>query len=181
MKSHEREELLQALRVRFEENMHRHPGLVWPDVRVKLDGSLPALRSLRAMESTRGEPDVIAYDRETGQYTFCDCSAESPLGRRSICFDGEALESRKEHRPGGCAVEMAAAMGIDLLTEEQYRYLQTLGEFDIKTSSWIRTPPNVRALGGALFCDRRYGKVFVYHNGAQSYYAARGFRGLLRV
>jgi hypothetical protein len=181
MKTHEQEELLRALKVRFEKNMHRHPGLAWSDVRVRLDGTPPALGSLRAMESTRGEPDVIARDRETGQYTFCDCSAESPVGRRSICFDDEALRSRKEHKPGSSAVGMAAAMGIDLLTEEQYRYLQTLGEFDTKTSSWVRTPPDVRALGGALFCDRRYGKVFVYHNGAQSYYAARGFRGLLRV
>jgi len=172
---------MHALKVRFELNMHRHPGLAWDDVRVRLEGNLPALRSLSAMESTRGEPDVIALDRETGQYTFCDCSAESPSGRRSVCFDGEALKSRKEHRPENSAVEMAAAMGIELLTEQQYRDLQSLEEFDTKTSSWVETPPDVRALGGALFCDRRYGKVFVYHNGAQSYYAARGFRGLLRV
>ncbi len=181
MKKHERDELLHALKVRFEENMHRHPGLAWADVGVRLEGNLPALGALLAMESTRGEPDVIAHDGVTGQYTFCDCSEESPAGRRSVCFDGEALRSRKEHRPENSAVEMAAAMGIDLLTEEQYRELQRLGEFDTRTSSWVMTPPDVRALGGALFCDRRYGRVFVYHNGAQSYYAARGFRGLLRV
>lgn len=181
MKTHEREELMSRMKTRFEENMRRHPGIVWTDVQVRLEGNLLALGALRAMESTGGEPDVIAYDRETGQYTFCDCSAESPTGRRSVCFDGEALRSRKEHRPVNSAVEMAAAMGIDLLTEEQYRDLQRLGAFDTKTSSWVHTPPDVRALGGALFCDRRYGKVFVYHNGAQSYYAARGFRGLLRV
>ena len=181
MKKHEREELLRALQVRFEENTHRHPGMVWADLRVRLEGELSALRSLHAMESTGGEPDVIAYDRKTGEYTFCDCSAESPAGRRSLCFDGEALRSRKEHRPENSAIEMATAMGIELLTEEQYRDLQRLGAFDTKTSSWVITPPDVRALGGALFCDRRYGRVFVYHNGAQSYYAARGFRGLRRV
>jgi hypothetical protein len=181
MKAHEREEFLQALKARFEENMHRHKGIAWADVRTKLEGNPDALRSLREMEATGGEPDVIGQDRETGHYTFCDCSAESPSGRRSVCYDREALESRKEHKPESSAVEMAAAMGIDLLTEEQYRELQKLGEFDTKTSSWIRTPSDIRALGGALFCDRRYGKVFVYHNGAQSYYAARGFRGSLRV
>lgn len=181
MKTNEREELMNALKTRFEENTNRHPGLAWADVRVRLEGNLPALRSLRAMESTGGEADVIACDRRSGQYTFCDCSAESPAGRRSLCFDGEALGSRKEHRPENSAVEIAAAMGIELLTEEQYRDLQELGEFDTKTSSWVQTPRDVRALGGALFCDRRYGKVFVYHNGAQSYYANRGFRGLLRV
>ena len=181
MKTHELEELMNALKARFEENSDRHPGLAWADVRARLEGNLPALRALRAMESTGGEPDVIAYDRKTGQYTFCDCSEESPAGRRSVCFDGEALRSRKEHRPEKSAVEMAAEMGIDLLTEEQYRDLQSLGEFDTKTSSWVHTPRDVRALGGALFCDRRYGKVFVYHNGAQSYYAGRGFRGLRRV
>jgi hypothetical protein len=154
---------------------------MWADVRTKLVGNPDALRSLREMEATGGEPDVIGEDRKAGQYTFCDCSAESPSGRRSVCYDREALESRKENKPKSSAVEMAAAMGIDLLTEEQYRELQKLGEFDTKTSSWIRTSSDVRALGGALFCDRRYGKVFVYHNGAQSYYAARGFRGSLRV
>jgi hypothetical protein len=177
----EREEFLQVLKARFETNMHRHKGIMWADVRTKLVGNPDALRSLREMEATGGEPDVIGEDRKAGQYTFCDCSAESPSGRRSVCYDREALESRKENKPKSSAVEMAAAMGIDLLTEEQYRELQKLGEFDTKTSSWIRTSSDVRALGGALFCDRRYGKVFVYHNGAQSYYAARGFRGSLRV
>ena len=181
MKAQEREELLQALKARFEENMQRHKGIAWDKVRAGLEGNPEALRSLREMEATGGEPDVIGRDGEAGCYTFCDCSAESPAGRRSVCYDREALEARKEHKPKGSAVEMAAAMGIDLLTEEQYRELQKLGEFDTKTSSWVRTPSDVRALGGALFCDRRYGKVFVYHNGAQSYYAARGFRGTLRV
>lgn len=180
MTAQEREELLQALKARFEKNMHRHKGIAWDKIRAALDGNPEALRSLRAMEVTGGEPDVIGWDREAG-YAFCDCSAESPAGRRSVCYDREALESRKENKPAGSAVEMAAAMGIDLLTEEQYRELQKLGEFDTKTSSWVGTPSDVRALGGALFCDRRYGKVFVYHNGAQSYYAARGFRGTLRV
>ena len=180
MKAQEREELLQALKARFEKNMPRHKGIAWEKIRAALEGNPEALRSLRAMEVTGGEPDVIGWDREAG-YTFCDCSAESPAGRRSVCYDSEALESRKENKPAGSAVEMAAAMGIDLLTEELYRELQKLGEFDTKTSSWVGTPSDVRALGGALFCDRRYGKVFVYHNGAQSYYAARGFRGTLRV
>jgi hypothetical protein len=179
MKAHEREELLQALQARFERNMHRHQGIAWTGVRAGLEGNPRALRSLREMELTGGEPDVIG--QEAGHFTFCDCAAESPTGRRSVCYDREALDSRKEHRPGSSAVEMAAAMGIDLLTEEQYRELQRLGEFDTRTSSWIRTPPDIRSLGGALFCDRRYGRVFVYHNGAQSYYAARGFRGSLRV
>ena len=161
--------------------MPRHRGAAWSDVHAKLEGNLAALTSLREMESTGGEPDVIGQDKGTGTYTFCDCSAESPTGRRSVCYDRHALESRKEHKPENSAVEMAAAMGIGLLTEEQYRELQRLGDFDTKTSSWIRTPPEIRELGGALFCDRRYGKVFVYHNGAQSYYAARGFRGSLRV
>ena len=181
MKAEERETLLKALKTRFEKNMHRHEGVSWADVRSRLEGDLDALRSLGNMEATGGEPDVIGQDRKSGQYVFCDCSAESPSGRRSLCYDGAALESRKEHKPQSSAVEMAAALGIDMLSEEQYRELQKLGEFDTKTSSWISTPSEVRALGGALFCDRRYGKVFVYHNGAQSYYAARGFRGLLRV
>jgi hypothetical protein len=181
MKTQEREKLLQALKARFEKNMHRHEGIAWADVRTKVESNLDALRSLREMEATGGEPDVIGHDKEAGYFKFCDCSAESPSGRRSVCYDREALDSRKEHKPKSSAVEMAAAMGIDLLTEEQYRELQKLGDFDTKTSSWVRTPSDVRARGGALFCDRRYGKVFVYHNGAESYYAARGFRGSLQV
>lgn len=181
MKAQDREKVLGALKARFEDNRHRHPGTAWADVQARLDGHPGALRSLREMEATGGEPDVIGQDGQTGQFTFCDCSAESPAGRRSVCYDREALDSRKEHKPQDSAVEMAAAMGIDLLTEAEYRTLQELGEFDTKTSSWLRTPPGVRALGGAIFGDRRYGRVFVYHNGAQSYYAARGFRGVLRV
>jgi hypothetical protein len=181
MKAKEREELLGTLEARFEENMARHEGISWADVRARLEGNPEALRSLREMEATGGEPDVVGRDPKTGSYTFFDCSAESPAGRRSVCYDREALESRKQHRPENSAVDLAGAIGIDLLTEKQYRRLQELGEFDTKTSSWVETPSDVRALGGALFCDRRYGKVFVYHNGAQSYYAARGFRGALRV
>ena len=181
MKAKERDDLLQTLKVRFEKNKQRHKGIAWADVQARLESNPGALESLRAMEGTGGEPDVIGHDKKSGQYTFCDCSAESPSGRRSLCYDREALDSRKENKPEGSAVEMAEEMGIDLLTEEQYRELQKLGEFDTKTSSWVVTPPDVRALGGSLFCDRRYGKVFVYHNGAQSYYAARGFRGLLRA
>jgi len=181
MKAQEREELLQALKTRFEKNMHRHKAIAWADVRSRLEASPRAVRSLREMEVTGGEPDVIGQDPATGHYVFCDCAAETPIGRRSVCYDREALDARKEHKPQDSAVEMAAAMGIDLLTEEQYRQLQALGEFDLKTSSWIATPPDLRALGGALFGDRRYGRVFVYHNGAQSYYAARGFRAALRV
>ncbi len=181
MKAQEQEALLQALKARFEKHMHRHKGIAWADVRARLERNPAALTSLRDMEATGGEPDVIGQDAAAGSYTFCDCSAESPSGRRSVCYDREARESRKEHRPESSAVERAAAMGIALLTEAQYRELQALGEFDAKTSSWVKTPPEVRALGGALFCDRRYGKVFVYHNGAPSYYAARGFRGLLVV
>src|SRR5688572_23461505 len=176
-----RADLLRTLQARFEKNMHRHPGIAWAAVTARLEGNASALGSVQAMEETGGEPDVIGQDKDTGQFTFCDCSKESPTGRRSVCYDREALDSRKEHKPQSSAVEMAAAMGIDLLTEDQYRELQEVGEFDAKTSSWIKTPPEVRSLGGALFCDRRYGKVFVYHNGAQSYYAARGFRGSLRV
>jgi len=181
MNAHAHGELLDALKHRFERNTHRHRGLAWDAVEAKLQSHPSSIRSLRAMEDTGGEPDVIGEAAETGHITFCDCSMESPSGRRSLCYDREALDSRKEHKPPGSAVEMARTMGVDLLTEEQYRALQNLGEFDAKTSSWIQTPPDVRALGGALFCDRRYGKVFVYHNGAQSYYAARGFRGWLRV
>ena len=161
--------------------MHRHSGIAWTEVQARAQGDAAALRSLRAMEDSGGEPDVIGYDAQTGRVTFCDCSKESPIGRRSVCYDRDALDSRKEHKPQSSAVEMADDMGIELLTEEEYRQLQTLGEFDTKTSSWIRTPLEVRALGGALFCDRRYGQVFVYHNGAQSYYAARGFRTTIRA
>jgi hypothetical protein len=181
MKAQDRDELLRALKARFEKNMHRHKGVAWVEVQAGLEGNPSALRSLRAMEATGGEPDVIGHDKDTGQFTFCDCSTESPTGRRSVCYDRAALDSRKEHRPQSSAVEMAREMGIDLLTEEQYRELQKLGKFDTKTSSWVSTPPDVRSLGGAFFCDRRYGRVFLYHNGAQSYYAARGFRGLLSV
>lgn len=181
MKSKEREELLQALQARFEQNMHRHSGIAWADVQAKLEENHNALRSLQEMETTGGEPDVIDEGKDSGHFLFCDCSPESPSGRRSTCYDEEARVSRKQHRPEASAVEMAAEMGIELLTEERYRKLQALGEFDTKTSSWIETPSDVRALGGALFCDRRYGRVFIYHNGAQSYYAARGFRGALRV
>lgn len=181
MKVQERKDLLQTLEARFEKHMQRHKGIAWVDVQAKLEDSRDALRSLREMEITGGGPDVIGHDRLTGHFTFCDCSAESPIGRRSVCYDREALDTRKENKPQSSAEEMAAAMGIDLLTEEQYRELQRFGEFDTKTSSWVKTPTEIRLLGGALFCDRRYGNVFVYHNGAQSYYAARSFRGLLQV
>jgi hypothetical protein len=176
-----REELLGSLKSRFEANMRRHEGFAWPEVRATIEGNPAALRSLQAMESTGGEPDFIGICEDTGQYMFCDCSAESPTGRRSLCYDRAALDSRKEHKPQGSTVEMAVSMGIELLTEQRYRDLQCLGEFDTKTSSWVATPPEVRSLGGAFFCDRRYGRVFLYHNGAQSYYASRGFRGLLRL
>ena len=166
---------------RFEQNMNRHPGLEWAKVQAKLEASPEKLGSLHAMETTGGEPDVVGHDKKTGEYVFYDCSAESPKNRRSICYDHEALESRKEHKPENSAVQMAADMGVELLTEDQYRNLQKLGNFDTKTSSWIKTTPDVRKLGGALFCDRRYNTVFLYHNGAESYYAARGFRGSLRV
>ena len=175
------EELLRALRARFEKNMNRHKGLVWAQVQAKLEGSADKLRSLSEMERTGGEPDVVGHDKKTGEYIFYDCSEESPKGRRSLCYDREALESRKENKPKGSALDLAAAMGVEILSEEQYRELQELGQFDEKTSSWVNTPPNIRKLGGALFCDRRFDTVFVYHNGAESYYAARGFRGLLRV
>jgi hypothetical protein len=181
MKTKERDELLGALKERFEQNTHRHKGIAWADVEARLAKDADALKALRAMEASGGEPDVIGRDKKTGQVVFCDCSPQSPSGRRSVCYDREALDSRKEHKPKSSAVEMAASMGIELLTEEEYRALQQLEEFDTKTSSWIRTPSDVRSLGGALFCDRRYGKVFTYHNGAESYYAARGFRGLLRA
>jgi len=177
----QREELLRTLKARFEKNMNRHTGLEWAEVQAKLEDNPEKLWSLNEMERTGGEPDVVAHDERTGEYVFYDCAAESPKGRRSVCYDREALESRKEHKPENSAIDLAAAMGIELLTEEQYRELQKLGEFDTKTSSWVKTPADIRELGGALFCDRRYGHVFVYHNGAQSYYAARGFRGSLRV
>ena len=180
MKASEREALLQTLKGRFEKNMHRHPGIAWAEVQARLEGNPGALRSLQRMEATGGEPDVIGGE-DRGRFTFCDCSPESPTGRRSTCYDAEARTTRKKHPPETSAAEMAAEMGIELLTEERYRELQKLGEFDTRTSSWIETPADVRALGGALFCDRRYGKVFVYHNGADSYYGARGFRGSLRV
>lgn len=174
-------QLLSTLKTRFEKNMNRHPGLEWAKVQARLEANSEKVRSLAEMESTGGEPDVVGYDKKTGEYIFYDCSADSPKDRRSFCYDREALDSRKEHKPKASAVETAAKMGIELLTEEQYRELQKLGEFDTKTSSWIKTPPEVRKLGGALFCDRRFNMVFVYHNGAESYYAARGFRGSLRV
>jgi len=181
MNAREREGLLHLLRVRFEKNSDRHEGVEWAHVHARLIGSRAALQSLLEMEATGGEPDVIGKADQSGGFIFCDCSQESPTGRRSTCYDAEARASRKEHKPESSAAEMAAKIGIELLTEEQYRALQELGKFDTKTSSWISTPADVRALGGALFCDRRYDKVFVYHNGAESYYAARGFRGLLRV
>jgi len=175
------EELIKTLKTRFEKNMKRHNGLEWAKVQAKLEANDERLWSLNEMEETGGEPDVVGLDKKTGEYIFYDCSAESPKGRRSICYDHEALEARKEHKPENSAIEMAADMGIELLMEEQYRELQQLGNFDTKTSSWIVTPANIRKLGGAIFCDRRYDTVFVYHNGAESYYAARGFRGSLRV
>lgn len=175
------EELFKILKTRFEKNMHRHKGLEWAKVQAKLEASPSKLNSLDAMEETGGEPDVVGYDKETGEYIFYDCSAESPTGRRSVCYDHEALEKRKEHKPKDSAVNMATDMGIEILTEEEYRQLQQLGNFDMKTSSWVKTPGNIRKLGGAVFCDRRYDTIFLYHNGAESYYAARGFRGSLRV
>ena len=177
----QRKELLGALKVRFEKNMNRHKGLAWAQVQGKLEANAEKLWSLNEMERTGGEPDVVGRDEKSGEYVFCDCAAESPKGRRSVCYDREALESRKEHKPKDSAMNMAAAMGIELLSEEQYRELQRLGNFDTKTSSWVKTPSGIRNLGGALFCDRRYDTVFVYHNGAESYYGARAFRGSLRV
>ena len=177
----QRRELLRLLKARFEKNMNRHKDLEWAEVQGKLEANAEKLWSINEMEGTGGEPDVVGYDQKTGGYIFCDCSAESPKGRRSVCYDREALESRREHKPEDSAIDMAAAMGIQLLTEEQYRELQKLGDFDTKTSSWVKTPSNIRKLGGALFCDRRYDTVFVYHNGAESYYAARAFRGSVRV
>src|SRR6267143_3731042 len=181
LSSEQREELLRALKDRFEKNMNRHKGIEWAKVQAKLEANAEKLWSLNEMERTGGEPDVIGHDKKTGEYILHDCSAESPKGRRSVCYDREALESRKENKPEDSAIDMAAAMGIELLTEEQYRELQKLGNFDTKTSSWVKTPSDIRKLGGAIFCDRRFGHVFVYHNGAESYYAARAFRGSLRV
>lgn len=177
----QQEDLLSVLKVRFEKNMNRHEGLEWAKIQAKLEANPDKLWSLNEMEQTGGEPDVVGYDEKKDEYIFYDCSVESPKGRRSICYDREALESRKKHKPENSAIDMAAAIGIELLSEEQYRELQKLGNFDMKTSSWVQTPSDIRKLGGALFCDRRYGQVFLYHNGADSYYAARGFRGSLRV
>lgn len=177
----QREELFKILKARFDKNMNRHKGLTWAEVGIKLDANTKKLWSLNEMEITGGEPDVVGHDKKTGEYIFYDCSAESPKGRRSVCYDHEALASRKENKPENSAVEMAADMGIELLTEAQYREMQTLGDFDTKTSSWVTTPSGIRKLGGAVFMDRRYDKVFLYHNGAESYYAARGFRGSLKV
>ena len=175
------EELLRGLKARFEKNTNRHKGLEWAEVKAKLEANAEKLWSLGEMERTGGEPDVVGHDKKTGEYIFNDCSEESPKGRRSVCYDRQALASRKEHKPADSAMAMAAAMGIELLTEEQYRQLQKLGKFDTKTSSWVKTPSDIRKLGGAIFCDHRYNTVFVYHNGAESYYAARGFRGSLKV
>jgi hypothetical protein len=177
----QREELLKALKARFEKNMNRHKGLEWAKVKARLEGNTEKLYSLNEMEITGGEPDIIGHDKKSGEYVFYDCSSESPKERRSLCYDHEALEKRKEHKPEDSAINMAAEMGIEILTEEQYRELQQLGEFDTKTSSWVKTPADIRKLGGAIFCDRRYNTVFMYHNGAESYYASRGFRGSLRV
>jgi hypothetical protein len=177
----QREELLRALKARFEKHMNRHEGLAWAKVQAKLETHTEKLWSLNEMERIGGEPDVVGHDQKTGEYVFYDCSAESPKGRTSVCYDREGLESRKEHKPENNVIDMAAAMGLELLTEEQYRELQKLGEFDTKTSSWVKTPVDIRKLGGALFCDRRYGQVFVYHNGAQSYYSGRAFRASLKV
>ena len=181
IKAKQREDLLNTLKARFEKNMNRHKGVEWEKVQARLEASAEKLWSLSEMERTEGEPDVVGYDKKTDEYIFYDCAAETPKGRRSVCYDREGLESRKEHKPENNAIDMAAAMGIELLTEEQYRELQALGDFDAKTSSWLSTPADIRKLGGAIFGDFRYGNVFVYHNGAQSYYAARGFRGSLRV
>jgi len=181
LSSEQHEELLKTLKARFEKNMNRHKGLEWPKVKAKLEANPEKLRVLEEMEITGGEPDVVAQDKKTGEYIFYDCSAESPKDRRSFCYDHEALEKRKEHKPKDSAINMATDMGIEILTEEQYRELQQLGKFDTKTSSWVKTPAEIRKHGGAIFCDRRYDHVFTYHNGAESYYAARGFRGSLRV
>jgi hypothetical protein len=177
----QRDALLRTLQARFEKHLHRHRGLAWATVQTRLEADPGKLWPLHEMERTGGEPDAVGHDRKTGECLFVDCSAESPSGRRSLCYDRAALDARKAHKPRDCAIDMAAAMGIEILTEEQYRQLQTLGEFDRKTSSWVKTPPEIRTLGGAIFCDRRYNHVFTYHNGAESYYAARGFRGVVKV
>ena len=181
LSSDQQKELIKTLKARFEKNMSRHKGIEWAKVQSKLEGNADKLWSLSEMERTGGEPDVVGQEKKTGEFIFFDCSAETPKERRSVCFDREALDSRKEHKPADNAMDMAESMGIEILTEEQYRELQTLGKFDLKTSSWVQTPPAIRKLGGALFCDRRYDTVFLYHNGASSYYAVRGFRGSLRV
>lgn len=181
LSAEEKQELLKTLKTRFEKNMNRHPDLEWTKIQAKLEADPKKLWSLDEMEATEGEPDVIGYDKQTDEYIFCDCSPESPKGRRSLCYDRAALNSRKEHKPANSVLDMADEMGITLLTEDQYRELQLLGNFDTKTSSWVQTPEAIRSLGGAIFCDRRYGTVFMYHNGAESYYAARGFRGMLKV
>jgi len=177
----QQDELLKTLKSRFEKNMNRHKGLDWANIQEKLETSPGKLWSLHQMEKTGGEPDIVVYEEQSNEYIFYDCSAESPKGRRSLCYDREALEARQKHKPENSAMDMAAEMGIEILTEAQYRDLQTLGEFDTKTSSWVKTPKNIRALGGALYCDRRYDTIFVYHNGAESYYASRGFRGRLAI
>lgn len=181
LSTEQRDELLRALKARFEKNMNRHKGLEWANVQTKLEAHTEKLWSLNEMERTGGEPDIVGHDKKTGEYIFFDCSAETPKDRRSVCYDREGMESRKEHKPENNAIDMAATMGIELLTEEQYRELQKLGNFDTKTSSWVKTPSDIRKLGGALFADHRYGNVFVYHNGASSYYGVRAFRGSLRV
>lgn len=181
LSANQTESLLSILKIRFEKNMTRHQGLTWNDVQSRIEGRADKLWSLDQMEQTGGEPDVVGKDQKTGEYIFFDCSPESPKGRRSICYDREALDARKEHKPANSAIDMARSMGVEILTEDDYRTLQELGNFDLKTSSWIETPPEIRKLGGALFCDRRYDHVFVYHNGAESYYTARGFRASLRV
>jgi len=181
LSAEQRVKLFKTLQDRFEKNMKRHEGLDWAKVQARLEGNAGKLWSLGEMESTGGEPDVIGHDKKTGEFIFCDCAAETPVGRRNLCYDREALETRKKFKPKNSAMDLAAALGVEMLTEEEYRELQKLGEFDVKTSSWVKTPPEIRELGGALFCDRRFGRVFVYHNGAESYFGGRGFRGMLKI